>query len=77
MQRESPRSSEKEKFAADYMDKEKAFWRNVLCLDETKIQLFVHNGQRYEAFNPRNTVPTVKHGGGSIKKAFGIAFPKS
>lgn len=60
------------KFAADHMDKEKAFWRKVLWSDETKIELFGHNDQRYvwrrqgEAFNPKNTIPTVKHGGGSI-----------
>ena len=60
------------KFAADHMDKEKAFWRKVLWADETKMQLFGHNDQRYvwrrqgEAFNPKNTIPTVKHGGGSI-----------
>lgn len=41
------------------MDKEKAFWRKVLGSDETKIELFGHNDQKYvwkregEAFNPR------------------------
>ncbi len=60
------------KFAADHMDKDKTFWRKVLWSDETKIELFGHNTQQYvwrrkgEAFNPRNTMPTVKHGGGSI-----------
>ena len=44
----------------------------VLWSDETKIELFGYNDQRYvwkrqgEAFNPKNTIPTVKHGGGSI-----------
>ena len=48
------------------MDREKTFWRS----DETKIELSVHNEQQYvwrregEAFNPKNTKPTVKHGGG-------------
>jgi hypothetical protein len=38
----------------------------------TKIVLFGHNGHRYdwrkkgEACKPKNTIPTVKHGGGSI-----------
>ena len=40
------------------MDKEKAFWRKGLWSDETKIELFGHNDQKYvrkregEAFNP-------------------------
>ena len=48
------------------------FWRNVLWSDETKIELFGHNDRRYvwrkkgEACKPKNTIPTVKHGGGSI-----------
>uniref|UniRef100_A0A8C6KMD7 Tc1-like transposase DDE domain-containing protein n=1 Tax=Nothobranchius furzeri TaxID=105023 RepID=A0A8C6KMD7_NOTFU len=60
------------KFAADHMDKDKTFWRKVLWSDETKIELFGHNAQQYvwrrkgEAFNPKNTMPTVKHGGGNI-----------
>jgi len=37
--------------------------------DETKIELFGHNNvahlvKKGEAFNPKNTIPTVKHGGG-------------
>ena len=48
------------------------FWRNVLWSDETKIELFCHNDHCYiwrkkgEACKPKNTIPTVKHGGGSI-----------
>lgn len=43
-----------------------AFWRSFWS-DETKIELFGHNnlchiGRKGEAFNPQNTVPTVKHG---------------
>ena len=40
--------------------------------DETKIELFGHNDNRYvrrkkgEVSKPMNTIPTVKHGGGSI-----------
>ncbi|KAI3363698.1 hypothetical protein L3Q82_001200 [Scortum barcoo] len=55
------------KFAADHMDKDKTFWRKVLWSDETKIELLGHNAQQYvwrrkgEAFNPKNTMPTVKH----------------
>ena len=59
-------------FATAHGDKDLTFWRNVLWSDETKIELFGHNDRRYvwrkkgEAFNPKNTIPTVKHGGGSI-----------
>jgi hypothetical protein len=53
-------------------DKDRTFWRNVLWSDETKIELFGHNDHRYvwrkkgEACMPKNTIPTVKHRGGSI-----------
>ena len=46
--------------------------RKTLWSDETKIELFDHNEQEYvwrregEAFNPKNTNPTVKHGGRGI-----------
>ena len=45
---------------------------SVLWFDETKLELFWHMDVAYvwrrkgEAFNPKITVPTVKHGGGSI-----------
>ena len=48
------------------------FWRNVLWSDETKIELFGRNDHRYvwrkkgEACKLKNTIPTVKHRGGSI-----------
>ena len=60
------------KFASDNIDKGNDFWNNVLWSDEVKIQLYGHNQQKYvwrevgEAFNPKNTIPTAKHGGGSI-----------
>uniref|UniRef100_A0A8K9UTL7 Transposase Tc1-like domain-containing protein n=1 Tax=Oncorhynchus mykiss TaxID=8022 RepID=A0A8K9UTL7_ONCMY len=60
------------RFATAHGDKDHTFWRNVLWSDETKIELFVHNDHRYvwrkkeEAYKPKNTIPTVKHGGGSI-----------
>ncbi len=44
----------------------------VLWLDETKIQLFDINSahrvsrRRNAAYDPKNTIPTVKHGGGNI-----------
>lgn len=60
------------KFAKEHIDKPAAFWSNVLWTDETKIELFGHNQQRYawrkknEAFKEKNVKPTVKYGGGSI-----------
>ena len=48
------------------------FWNNGLWTDETKIELVGHPQRRYvwrkkgEAFVEKNTLPTVKHGGGSI-----------
>uniref|UniRef100_A0AAZ3S1F5 Transposase Tc1-like domain-containing protein n=1 Tax=Oncorhynchus tshawytscha TaxID=74940 RepID=A0AAZ3S1F5_ONCTS len=47
-------------------------WKNVLWSDETKIELFAHQGKHYvrrkhnTSNHPENTIPTVKHGGGSI-----------
>ena len=47
-------------------------WRKVLWSDETKIERFGHQGKRYvwrklnTSHHPKNTIPTVKHGGGSI-----------
>ena len=59
-------------FAKAHVDKENAFWKKVLWTDETKIELFSHNDVRYvwrtknTAFDEKNAVPTVKHGGGSV-----------
>ncbi len=47
-------------------------WVKVLWSDETKIELFGINSTRYvwrrmnAAYDPKNTIPTVKHGGGNI-----------
>ncbi len=47
-------------------------WVKVLWSDETKIQLFGINStrrvwrRRNAAYNPKNTIPTIKHGGGNI-----------
>uniref|UniRef100_A0A8C9ZJ07 Transposase n=1 Tax=Sander lucioperca TaxID=283035 RepID=A0A8C9ZJ07_SANLU len=47
-------------------------WKKVLWSDETKITLFGNNAKRYvwrksnTAHHPEHTIPTVKHGGGSI-----------
>ena len=59
-------------FAKEYLDKPQSFWENVLWTDETKIELFGSAHQRVsrrrnEAYKEKNTVPTVKYGGGSIR----------
>ncbi len=47
-------------------------WVKVLWSDETKIQLFAINStrcvwrRRNATYDPKNTIPTVKHGGGNI-----------
>ena len=54
------------------MLKRATFWRQALWSDETEIELFGQNDVKYvwinkgEASRLRNTIPTVKHGGGSI-----------
>ena len=46
--------------------------QNILWSDETKIELFGLKAKRHvcrksiTAHHPSNTIPTVKHGGGSI-----------
>lgn len=60
------------KFAKDHIQKDPEYWSKVLWSDETKVELFGHNNEKYvwreagKAFNPRNTIPSVKHGGGSL-----------
>uniref|UniRef100_A0A8C5MF59 Tc1-like transposase DDE domain-containing protein n=1 Tax=Leptobrachium leishanense TaxID=445787 RepID=A0A8C5MF59_9ANUR len=55
-----------------YLSKPKSFWENVLWTDETKIELFgkAHHStvylKRNEAYKEKNTIPTVKYGGGSM-----------
>uniref|UniRef100_A0AAZ3PU73 Sleeping Beauty transposase HTH domain-containing protein n=1 Tax=Oncorhynchus tshawytscha TaxID=74940 RepID=A0AAZ3PU73_ONCTS len=47
-------------------------WKKVLWSDETKIELFGHQGKSYiwckhnTCHHLKNTIPKVKHGGGSI-----------
>ncbi len=60
------------KFACNLLDNSEDDWRKVIWWDETKLELFGHNTTKMvwhragEAFTPRNTIPTVKHCGGSI-----------
>uniref|UniRef100_A0A8C5MLE8 Transposase n=1 Tax=Leptobrachium leishanense TaxID=445787 RepID=A0A8C5MLE8_9ANUR len=59
-------------FAKMYSSKPKSFWETILWTDETKIELFgkAHHSTVYrkwnEAYKEKNTVPTVKYGGGSM-----------
>uniref|UniRef100_A0AAY5KWW1 Transposase Tc1-like domain-containing protein n=1 Tax=Esox lucius TaxID=8010 RepID=A0AAY5KWW1_ESOLU len=59
------------KFANDHLDDPEEEWEKVMWSDETKIELFGLNSTRRvwrkkDEYNPKNTVPTVKHGGGNI-----------
>ena len=59
-------------FAKRHVGDSQNVWRKVLWSDETKIELFGHQRKRYvwhkpnTLHHPKNTIPTVKHGGGSI-----------
>lgn len=60
------------KFAKQHVDKSDDFWKRVLWTDESKIELYGRNENRYvwrkpnTAFAEKNLIPTVKHGGGSV-----------
>ncbi|TWW59225.1 Transposable element [Takifugu flavidus] len=60
------------KYANDHLKDVQSDWKKVLWSDETKIELFGLNSTHHvwrkknAAYDPRNTVPTVKHGGGNI-----------
>lgn len=59
-------------FAKAHLDKEESIWSSILWSDETKIELFGHRDVAFiwrkkgEAFNPKNNIHTVKHGGGKV-----------
>uniref|UniRef100_A0AAY4AD58 Transposase n=1 Tax=Denticeps clupeoides TaxID=299321 RepID=A0AAY4AD58_9TELE len=60
------------RFANEHLNDSESDWEKVLWSDETKIELFGINSTRRvwrkknAAYDPQNTVPTVKHGGGNI-----------
>ncbi|KAF2988691.1 hypothetical protein MJC1_04231 [Methylocystis sp. MJC1] len=60
------------KFANDHLDDPEEEWEKVMWSDETKIYIFGLNSTRCawrkkkDEYNPKNTIPTVKHGGGNI-----------
>lgn len=59
-------------FARSHVGDTANMWKKVLWSDETKVELFGLNAKRYvwrktnTAHHPAHTIPTVKHGGGSI-----------
>ncbi|KAK3518484.1 hypothetical protein QTP70_001530 [Hemibagrus guttatus] len=60
------------KFAREHLDEPEEDWENVIWSDETKIELFDKNStcrvwrRKNAELHPKNTIPTVKHGGGNI-----------
>ncbi|KAK3547291.1 hypothetical protein QTP86_018822, partial [Hemibagrus guttatus] len=60
------------KFAREHLDDPEEDWENVTWSDETKIAFFLLQTRQVEflpkssELHPKNTIPTVKHGGGNI-----------
>ncbi|KAL0185280.1 hypothetical protein M9458_020977, partial [Cirrhinus mrigala] len=59
------------KFAKDHLDDPEEAWEKVMGSYETKIELFGINSTRCvwrkkDEYNPKNAIPTVKHGGGNV-----------
>ncbi|KAK3530790.1 hypothetical protein QTP70_002824 [Hemibagrus guttatus] len=60
------------KFARGHLHDPEEDWENVIWSDETKIELFGKNStchvwrRKNAELHPKNTIPTVKHGGGNI-----------
>lgn len=59
-------------FEIDFLKKPECFWHTVLWFDKTKLELFGHNNKtiiwrgRGEAYNPKNTIPTIKYDRGNM-----------
>lgn len=59
-------------FAKKHIDKGTDFWKRVLFTDESKYNIFGSDGRSKvwrkpnTALDPKNIIPTVKHGGGSV-----------
>ncbi|KAK3520079.1 hypothetical protein QTP70_012880 [Hemibagrus guttatus] len=60
------------KSAREHLDDPEEDWENVIWSDETKIELFGKNStcrvwrRKNAELHPKDTIPTVKHGGGNI-----------
>ncbi|KAK3571488.1 hypothetical protein QTP86_012834 [Hemibagrus guttatus] len=60
------------KFSREHLDDPEEDWENVIWSDGTKIELFGKSStcrvwrRKNAELHPKNTIPTVKHGGGNI-----------
>ena len=60
------------KFAKEHLDDPEEAWEKMMWSDETKIELCGINltrcvwRKRNAEYNPKNTIPTVKHGGRNL-----------
>ena len=60
------------KFAKEHLDDPEEAWEKVMWSDETKIELFGIDSIRHvwrkrnAEYNPKNTISTVKYGGGNL-----------
>ena len=59
-------------FANRHLEKPALFWNKILWSDEIKLELFAGISSRQvwrqegTSYDPKNTIPTVKHGDGSL-----------
>ncbi|KAL0973506.1 hypothetical protein UPYG_G00204950 [Umbra pygmaea] len=61
----------RQSFASDHLDDPEGEWEKVMWSDQTKVESYSLNSTRRvwrkkDEYNPKNTIPTVKHGGGNI-----------
>ena len=62
------------RYAKNHSGYSESMWQKVLWSDETKMELFGLNAKCYvwgkpnAARHPKNTIPTVKHGGGRVDR---------
>uniref|UniRef100_A0AAY5KNG1 Tc1-like transposase DDE domain-containing protein n=1 Tax=Esox lucius TaxID=8010 RepID=A0AAY5KNG1_ESOLU len=54
------------KFANDHLDDPEEEWEKVMWSDEKKINSTCCVWRKKDEYNPKNTIPTMKHGGGNI-----------
>ncbi|GFW63563.1 transposable element Tc1 transposase [Trichonephila clavipes] len=60
------------KFTKEHILKPQQFWNEVIFSDESKFNIFGSDGRRMvsrkpnTSHHPKHTIPTVKHGGGSV-----------
>ena len=65
-------SDARKKIIRQHKEKENSFSESLLWTDETKIELIGPNYRNHmwrtdgKAYSPKNTIPTVKFGGGNI-----------